>query len=90
MGLEPGRKEDDDGDADVPSGLKGFFGGTWKQTARYYEAAWGLIGGLFGMAFLGWTLDKLLGTGPKLMLVGLLIGGVFGFYWLGRVMFTRT
>ena len=85
-----GHEQDNDpDDEDVPSGLKSFFGGTWKETAKYYEAAWGLVGGLLVMGLLGWLADRALGTWPALMLVGLLVGGVFGFYWLGRAMFSK-
>lgn len=83
------RPEDDQRDEEVPSGLKRFFGGTWKETTRYYDAAWSLFGGMLGMGALGWLADWLMGTKPKLTLIGLLIGGVFGFYWLGRAMFSR-
>lgn len=71
---------------DVPSGLKRFFGGTWKQTARYSEAATGLIGGLLGLGFLGWLADRYFGTSPVWLLIGMLLGGIFGFYRLGVVM----
>ena len=83
------RPDEDERDEDVPSGLKQFFGGTWKQTAKYYGAASTMLGALLGMGLLGALADWLMGTKPKLMLVGVLIGGVFGFYWLGRAMFSR-
>jgi hypothetical protein len=77
------------GDEDVPPGLKRFFGGSWGTTSRYLDAAYGVVGGPLGMGLLGWLADLALGTKPKCMLIGLLIGGIFGFYWLGRVMFSR-
>ena len=76
-------------DEDIPPGLKRFFGGSWKTTSRYLDAAYGVVGGPLAMGLLGWIADYMMGTKPKLMLVGVLIGGIFGFYWLGRIMFSR-
>ena len=76
-------------DQDVPAGLRRFFGGNWQETARYSAAAYGLLGGLLGFGFIGWLVDRMLGERHTWLLVGLLVGGVAGFYRLGRTMLGR-
>ena len=81
-----GAKDDPD---EVPEGLKRFFGGSWEETTRYADAAYTLVGGLLGLGMIGWLADRGFGTRPRWLLVGLLVGGVVGFYRLGRAMLTR-
>ena len=42
-----------------------------------------------GLGMIGWLADRGFGTRPRWLLVGLLVGGVVGFYRLGRAMLTR-
>ena len=39
-----------------------------------------LLGGLFGGALIGWVLDKAFGTGNLLLVIGLVLGTVGGFW----------
>jgi hypothetical protein len=80
---------EDPDDQEVPAGLKRFYGGNWKETARYADAAYGLLGGLLGFGFIGWLVDRMLGGRHTWLLVGLLVGGGIGFYRLGRTMLGR-
>ena len=82
----PARGVGDADDEEVPEGLKRFFGGSWKETSRYADAATALFGGILGLGLLGWALDVWRGTRPVGLLLGMLLGGVIGFYRLGRVM----
>jgi len=84
----PGR-EAGEGDEEVPAGLRRFYGGDWKQTARYLDAAYGLLGTLLGLGLIGWLIDRALGKRHTWLLVGLLVGGLVGFYRLGRAMLGR-
>jgi hypothetical protein len=81
-----GEKDEPD---EVPEGLKRFFGGSWEQTTRYADAAYSLVGSLLGLGMIGWLADRAFGTRPRWLLIGLLVGGVVGFYRLGRAMLTR-
>ena len=48
-----------------------------------------MTGAVLGLALGGWALDRWFGTRPVLLLVGLGLGLVVGFYRLGRVMFWK-
>jgi ATP synthase protein I len=52
----------------------------------YVGAIYTLTGGILGLGLLGYGLDRWLGTSPWLLLSGLLIGMVVGFYELYKVM----
>jgi ATP synthase protein I len=39
-----------------------------------------LLGGLFGGTLIGWLLDRLLGTGPWLLIIMMVLGTVGGFW----------
>jgi len=84
----PGR-DPDESEEELPSGLARLLGGSRKDTARYAEAAYGLVGGLLGVGFIGWLLDRQFGTGHRWLLVGMLLGGGVGFYRLGLAMLGR-
>jgi len=85
-GREAGGRGSDD---DIPSGLKKFLGPNWRETAQYLDAAYTMTGAVLGLALGGWALDRWFGTRPVLLLVGLGLGLVVGFYRLGRVMFWK-
>jgi F0F1-type ATP synthase assembly protein I len=73
----------------VPEGLQRIFGGNWRQGSAALDVASALIGGILGLGMAGWLIDRWLGSGPAGLLVGLLLGGIVGFYRLGRVMLRR-
>lgn len=74
---------------EIPSGLRRIFGGNWRETARYADAAYTLVGGILGLGFVGWLVDRWFETRPGGVLIGILVGCVVGFYRLGRVMLAR-
>jgi ATP synthase protein I len=39
-----------------------------------------LLGGLFGGTLIGWLLDRLLGTGPWLLIIMMVLGTIGGFW----------
>ena len=41
-----------------------------------------LLGGLFGGTLIGWLLDRLLGTGPWLLIIMMVLGTIGGFWSL--------
>jgi len=84
-----GSRERDNDQEEIPSGLKRILGGNWKETARYADAAYSLVFGILGLGFAGWLVDRWLHTNPRGVLIGVLVGGVAGFYRLGRVMLSR-
>jgi ATP synthase protein I len=49
------------------------------------DASWQLVGSLGLWTLVGWFLDKKLGTGPWLLVVGSLLGIGLGFYLFFRV-----
>lgn len=77
------------GDEDVPVGLRRFFGGNARQSMKYMDAAYTLVGGLLILGLGGWLIDRQFGTAPAGVLLGLLAGGIVGFTRLGRIMLTR-
>ena len=86
VGVDLATHEGDD-DSRVPAGLRRLLGGDWRQSALYIDAAYTLLGAVLGLGFIGWLADRMLGTRPVFLLVGLLLGLVVGFYRLGRAMF---
>lgn len=70
---------------EVPRGLARLFGGSLKTSARSMDVAYGLVGAVLGLGFLGWLLDRRFGTAPAWLLAGLLLGVVVGLYTLARV-----
>lgn len=59
--------DDDKEETNVKSGLA-------------YAAAFSLFGAVVGGLIVGWLLDRWLGTGPWLLVVGFLLGAAAGFY----------
>ncbi len=49
-----------------------------------YAAAFSLFGAVVGGLVVGWLLDRWLGTGPWLLVTGLVLGAAGGFYELIR------
>jgi len=56
---------------------------------KLIAAAQTLSGALLGLGLIGYILDKKLETEPYLLLTGLLLGIVVGFYDLWKAMFPR-
>jgi ATP synthase protein I len=53
-------------------------------------AAYTLIGAIILLGLVGYFADKWLGTDPWLLIAGLLLGIVVGFYELAKVVWRRT
>lgn len=83
------QKEPESRDEELPSGVAKAFGGSIKQSARSMDAAYGLVGAILGLGFIGWLLDRHFGTAPAWLLTGLLLGAGVGLYGLARVAFGR-
>ena len=49
-----------------------------------------LLGGLFGGALIGWLLDSLFDTGHLLLIVGLVLGTVGGFWSIIKLSMAKT
>jgi ATP synthase protein I len=63
--------EDDKDETNVKSGIA-------------YAAAFSLFGAVVGGLVAGWLLDRWLGTGPWLLVAGIIVGAAGGFYELIR------
>ena len=61
-----------------------------RKSAPEAGASYALIGGIILLGGLGYVADNWLGTGPWLLLLGLLMGIVVGFYELVRVVWRRN
>jgi len=60
-----------------------------REAGPYLDASWTMTAALLLGLGLGWWLDRKLGTGPWLMLGGILLGIVVGMYGIARVAFPR-
>jgi F0F1-type ATP synthase assembly protein I len=60
-----------------------------RESAPVAAASYTLIGAIIVLGALGYFADAWLGTGPWLLLLGLLLGIVVGFYELARVVWSR-
>lgn len=49
-----------------------------------------LLGGLFGGSLIGWTVDRLAGTGGAGLIIGLILGIVGGFWSIVRISTGKT
>ncbi len=65
----------------------GTFHRVLRQAGPYLDASWTMTAALLLGLGLGWWLDRRLGTGPWLMLLGILLGIVVGMYGIARVAF---
>ena len=53
---------------------------TNRKTGIAYAAAFSLFAGVVSGLLLGWLLDRWLGTKPWLLVAGLTLGSIAGFY----------
>jgi len=78
---EPVRRE--------PRGSAGEFERSLRNSAQYAAVSYTLIGAIIVLGGLGYLADRWLGTEPWLLLGGLLLGIVVGFYELALVIWGR-
>ena len=57
---------------------------TNRKSGIAYAAAFSLFASVISGLIIGWLLDRWLGTKPWLLITGLLLGSVAGFYELVR------
>ena len=57
---------------------------TNRKTGLAYASAFSLFAAVVAGLFVGWLLDRWLGTQPWLLVVGLVLGAAAGFYELIR------
>ena len=55
-----------------------------RKTGLAYAAAFSLFAAVVSGLLLGWLLDRWLGTGPWLLVAGVVLGAAAGFYELIR------
>jgi ATP synthase protein I len=53
---------------------------TNRKSGLAYAAAFSLFAAVVGGLIIGWLLDRWLGTGPWLLVTGIVLGAVAGFY----------
>jgi F0F1-type ATP synthase assembly protein I len=86
----PRRQDDGDRLRDAvlrpASGLQASF----QRAGTVAGASYSLIGAIVLLGGLGYVGDEWLGTGPWLLLGGLMLGIVVGFYELARVIWRRS
>ena len=60
-----------------------------NRVYRFHPASYALIGAIIVLGLIGYAADYWLGASPWLLLVGLLLGVIVGFYELAKVVFKR-
>lgn len=58
---------------------------TNRKSSIAYAAAFSLFASVVTLFGLGWVLDRWLGTSPWLLVIGLVLGAVVGFYQFVRL-----
>lgn len=58
---------------------------TTRKSGIAYAAAFSLFASVVTLFGLGWALDRWLGTSPWLLVIGLVLGAVVGFYQFVRL-----
>lgn len=51
-----------------------------RKSGMVYAAVFAIISAILGFLLVGWLLDRWLGTGPWLLVTGIVVGAVAGFY----------
>jgi len=88
----PPERPQDDGERQDGDGLLGQtteFQRNLRSSAHYAAASYTLIGGIVVLGGLGYFADGWFDTSPWLLLLGLLMGILVGFYELIRVVWGR-
>jgi len=65
------------------------FSKTLRDAGPYASASYTLIGAILLLGLVGYFLDRWLNTTPWILLTGLLLGVVVGFYEIARVVFKK-
>jgi len=92
MTKPPADQSDDLGDrlkesfTEPAKGLQASF----QRAGTVAAASYTLIGGILLLGGLGYAADRWLGTDPWLLVIGLLLGIVVGFYELARVVWQKV
>jgi ATP synthase protein I len=60
-------------------------GETNRKTGLAYAAGFGLFASVAACTGVGWLLDKWLATSPWLMVAGVVVGAIAGFYQFIRI-----
>ena len=58
-----------------------------KRAGPSMDAGYGLVGAILGLGFIGWLCDRWIGSSPKGVITGILLGVVAGMANLARVTF---
>ena len=58
---------------------------TTRKSSIAYAAAFSLFASVATLCGLGWALDRWFGTSPWLLVIGLVLGAVVGFYQFVRL-----
>ena len=58
---------------------------TNRKSGLAYAAGFSLFSAVVGGLIAGWLMDRWLGTGPWLLVAGIVLGAVVGFYQFIRV-----
>jgi ATP synthase protein I len=58
---------------------------TNRRSGIAYAAAFNLFASVIGLGGVGWLLDRWLGTAPWLLVSGIVLGAVVGFYQFARL-----
>ena len=58
-----------------------------QRAAPSMDAAYGLVGAILGLGLIGWLCDRWIGSSPKGVITGVLVGVVAGMVNLARVTF---
>ena len=61
----------------------------WALNSRAADAGWTLSGSVLGCLFLGYLIGDYWGVNPTMVVVGLFLGVVIGFYNLAKVMWGK-
>lgn len=58
---------------------------TTRKSGIAYAAGFSLFASVVTLCGLGWALDRWLGTSPWLLVIGLMLGAIVGFYQFVRL-----